>query len=112
MCSSDWWTGSPASGTGAAASDWPRGARSAVCNNAAPLRRVDLVVAEHGVDALPQSALLRQRHQQPHRLVRDPVFRVVYIQSRGFRGEAVAPIRIFRKKFAKMPPANVPIVRL
>ena len=72
---------------------------------------VDLVSAEHRVDALAQSAVLRQRHQQAQRLIGDAVLGVVQIQSRRFRAHALAAPRIFREEIAKMPFLNLLVVR-
>ena len=48
------------------------------------LRDVDLVAAEHGVDALAQAGLLGELKQQAQRLVGDPVLGIVEIEPGGF----------------------------
>ena len=48
----------------------------------AVLGDVDVLAGEHRVDPLPQPRLLGQRDKQPERLVRDPVLRVVEVETR------------------------------
>src|SRR5439155_21704550 len=63
------------------------------CNveDRAVLGDVDLVAAEHRIDTRRQVRLLGQRDEEPHRLVRHPVLRVVEVETRGFGGIALAP---------------------
>ena len=53
------------------------------------LRDVDLLAAEHGVDAGAQAAVLGQADEQRQRLVGDPVLRIVEIDARGLGASAV-----------------------
>ena len=57
------------------------------------LRDVDLLPAEHGVDPAAQAAVLRQADEQRHRLIADPVLRVVEIDARGLRRQSFAASR-------------------
>src|SRR5262245_38238761 len=55
----------------------PSGRPQGNVQNRAVLCDVDLVAAEHRVDASSQTALLSQLDEQPHRLVGDAVLRIV-----------------------------------
>src|SRR5437867_2837567 len=58
--------------------------------HSAVLCDVNLVAAEHRVDARAQTALLGQFSEQPHCLFRDAVLRVVKIQTNCLRREPLA----------------------
>ncbi len=59
---------------------------------------VDLVAAEHRVDPLAQAALARQGEQQPQRLVRHPVLRVVEEEAGGLDREALRAAGVAREE--------------
>ena len=63
---------------------------------------VDLVAAEHGVDAGAEAGLLGQLQQQLQRLVGDAVLRVVEEEADGLDGQALAALRIVGEEFAEM----------
>src|SRR5438128_720210 len=71
----------------------------------AALGHVDLLAAEHRLDARPQARLLGQCEEEPNRLVRHPVLRVVEVQPRGFGGVALAPLRVVGEE---RPEVHVP----
>jgi hypothetical protein len=54
------------------------------------LREVDRVPAKHGVNAFAQTAGVGERQQQPERLVRQPILRVVEEDPLGLEGHALA----------------------
>ena len=56
----------------------------------AVLGDVDLVAAEHRVDALAQAGLVGQLQQQPQRLVGDAILRVVEVDAGGLGGQPLA----------------------
>ena len=66
------------------------------------LRDVDLVAAEHGVDALTQAAFLGKPQQQLQGLIGDPVFRIVEINARGLQRHSLAAIGILGEELPKM----------
>ena len=74
------------------------------------LRDVDLLAAEHGVDAGAQAAVLREADEQRHRLVGDPVLRIIEIDARGLQRQPFAASRIAREQLAEMHGADVPMV--
>ncbi len=74
------------------------------------LRDVDLLAAEHGVDARAQAALLGEADEQRQCLVGDPVLRVVEIDACGLRGQPFAASRIAREQLAEMHVADFPMV--
>jgi hypothetical protein len=81
----------------------------------AVLGHVDLVAAEHGVDASAQPGALGQIEQQPQGLVGDEVLRVVEAESRRLEVQPLTPMRIFGEEIPKMTvldPATVLIERL
>ncbi len=71
------------------------------------LRRVDSLAAKHRVDALAQSAGVRQVHEEPERRVRDAVLRVVEVQARPFDREALAARWIVSKEQSQVNAANL-----
>ena len=75
----------------------------------AVLGDVDLLAAEHRVDALAQPRLLRQRQQQAQRLVGDAVLRVVEVDAGGLerRGARRAAGRRRRARAGAAPSAWV-----
>ena len=60
--------------------------------NRAILRDVDLLAREHGVDVLPQAGLLRKLDEKPNRFVGDSVLRVVEVETRRLRRQALAAL--------------------
>ena len=54
------------------------------------LGHVDLLAAEHGLDASGEAALVGQPQQQPERLVGDAMLRVVEVEAGGLGGQALA----------------------
>src|SRR5262245_29028412 len=71
--------------------------------HSAILGDVDLVAAEHRVDALAQTALLGQFGEQPHRFFRDAVLRVIKIQANRLRRQPLATLSIISEQIAQMP---------
>ena len=61
---------------------------------------VDLVAAEHRLDALAQPGLLGQLQQQPQGLVGDPVLRIVEIDAGRLDREPLAALRGHRRTVA------------
>ena len=51
---------------------------------------VDVVAAEHRLDALRSPRLVRELQEQRDRLVRDPVLRVVEVEPGGLGGQPLA----------------------
>src|SRR5262245_16459385 len=64
----------------------------------AVLRDVDLVAAEHRLNALLEPDLPGELDQQPQRLVGDAVFRVVEIDSGDLDREPLAALRVLGKE--------------
>ena len=79
--------------------------------HSAVLGDVDLVAAEHRVDARPQTALLGQFNEQPHCFFRDAVLRVVKIQTNCLGRQPLATLRIVGEQIAQMPIAHLLIMR-
>ena len=55
---------------------------------------VDLVAAEHGVDAAAQAALFGQAQQEAERFVGDAVFGVIEVEAEGLDGQAFAALGV------------------
>ena len=68
----------------------------------AVLGDVDLVAAEHRVDALAQARLLGQLQQQLERLVGDAILRVIEIDARRLDRQALAALRIVGEELPQM----------
>ena len=71
------------------------------------LRDVDLLAAEHGVDAGAQAALFREADEQRQRLISDPVLRVVEIDARGLSRQPFAASGVAREQVAEMEGVDV-----
>ena len=69
-------------------------------------RHVDLLAAEHRLDAPTQAAFLRKPHEQPDRLVSDAVLRVVEVNAGGFGREALAAPGIVGEELPQMQAAD------
>ncbi len=67
-----------------------------------PLRDIDLLAAEHGIDALAQARLLRKLEQQLQRLVSDAVLRIVEIDPDGLGGQPFTAPGVVGEQLAKM----------
>ena len=80
--------------------------------NRAVLGHVDLVAAEHRVDAIAQPRLFRQLPQKTQGFVRDPVLRVVEIQAGKFSRHALAALRVVCEKGSQVQAADLPVMRL
>ena len=66
------------------------------------LGHVDVVAAEHRVDALAEARLDREVEQQPEGLVGDAVLRVVEVQPGGLGREAGAPVGVVGEELAQV----------
>ena len=66
------------------------------------LRDVDLLAAEHRVDARAQAGFLRELEQQLERFVGDPVLGVIEIDPGAFGIHPLATIRIVGEELAEM----------
>jgi hypothetical protein len=64
--------------------------------NGAVLREVDLVPAEHRVNALAQAGFGGQLHEQLEGFVRDAVLGVIQKETGGFHRQALAAFRVSR----------------
>ena len=71
------------------------------------LGHVDLLAAEHGIDAPGQATFLGQPEQQMNRLVGDAMLRVVEIETGGLGGQTLAAARVVGEELAKVPMANL-----
>src|SRR5262249_48826923 len=63
---------------------------------------VDLLAAEHGVDAVAQAGGLGELDQQPHGLVGDAVLRVVEVQPHRLERQALAALGIVGEQLAQV----------
>ena len=63
---------------------------------------VDLLAAEHGVDACFQARFLGQLQQQPQRLVGDAVLGVIEEEPRGLGREPLAAARVVGEQLAEV----------
>ena len=76
------------------------------------LRDVDPLPPEHGFDALVQPALTGELHQQPHRLVGDPVLGVVEKQPLGLGRQPLAAAGIVGKQLTQVHVAGAGVMPL
>ena len=72
---------------------------------------VDLLAAEHRVDARGEAGGFRQREEEALRLVGDPLLRVVEVEARRLGGQAFAARRVGREELAQRALAELPLVR-
>ncbi len=80
--------------------------------NGALLGRVDLLAAEHGLDARTQAALLGKAQEQAQRLAVDAILRVVEIKPGSFHCKALAAPLILGEEPAQVHGADRLCVRL
>ena len=73
---------------------------------------VDVLAAEHGVDAVAQTALLGERDEEPHGLVGDAVLRVVEADAGGLDHEPLAPVGVVGEQLAQVDVLHAGVVRL
>ena len=73
---------------------------------------VDLLAAEHGVDALAQARLFGELEQQLQRLVGDAVLRVVEIDADGLDRQALAALGVVGEELAEVQPLDLLVVGL
>ena len=68
---------------------------------------VDLVAAEHGVDAVAQTRPVRERDEQAERLVGDAVLRVVEVDTVDLDGELLTALGIVGEQVAEVDVAQL-----
>src|SRR6266478_4777397 len=78
----------------------------------AVLRDVDLLAPEHGVDPLTQAGLLRELEEQGEGLVGNAVLRVVEVNARGLRRQALATFGVGREQLFQVEILDLLIVPL
>ncbi len=88
-----------------------RGAQGHV-QDGAVLRDVDLLAAEHGVDALAQAGFLGQLQSSVSVFVRDAILRVIEIDADRFGRQALAACRVVGEERAEMQLSNRLVVGL
>ncbi len=95
-----------------AADDDPRvlGRAQRDVQHRALLADIDLVTAEHCVDARAQAGFLGEPQQQRERLVGDAVLRVVEVETGGLGSEALAALRILGEERAEVERADLLVV--
>ena len=71
---------------------------------------VDLLAAEHRVDAFTQAAILGELEQEGERLVGDAVLRVIEVQARCLGRETLTALRVVGKQVAQVPPLHLLMV--
>jgi hypothetical protein len=76
------------------------------------LRHIDVLAAEHGIPPFRHARLGGQLDQQPHRLVGDPVLRVVQVEPGRLRAHPLAPSRIGSEQLPQMPVGHLGVVPL
>ena len=74
-------------------------------------RNIDLVTSKHGIDLAAQTAFFRQLKEEFERFVGDTIFRVIEVEAHGFRGQALAALRVIGKELSKMKFPDLLIVR-
>ncbi|GIW05419.1 MAG: hypothetical protein KatS3mg060_0224 [Dehalococcoidia bacterium] len=78
----------------------------------AVLGDVDRVAAEHRVDALPQTARVREGDKEPDRLVGQPVLRVVEVDADTLGDQPLATLRICSEQIAQVDILHPLVMRL
>ncbi len=89
-----------------------RGARSATCSTARFSRHVNLVAAEHRVDAPAQTRLLGQCEQQADRLVGHAVLGIVEVQAGGLDDEPFTALWILAEQSSQVAAVDLVVMRL
>jgi hypothetical protein len=78
----------------------------------AVLGDVDVLAGEHRVDAVTQPGLLGELDEEPQRLVRHPVLRVVEEEALRLGGQPPAALGILREQLSQVAGADLTKVRL
>ena len=90
----------------------PFGRAQSHVQDRALLRHVDLLAAEHRIDARAQSGFLRQLQQQLQGLIGNAILRVVEVNADGFGGKSLTTGGVIRKELraggAREPADNGP----
>src|SRR5438445_511118 len=86
-----------------------RGAQGDV-QDRSPLRHVDPLSPEHGVDPRAQAGCLRQLEEEPQRLVGDAMLRVIEVDAHRLRRQALAAPGVVREEPAQMQVADLLVV--
>ncbi len=73
---------------------------------------VDVLAAEHGLDALDEASLPGEVPQQPQGLVGDAVLGVVEEQSGCLQGQPAASLRVIGEQLSQVTPADVALMLL
>src|SRR5438128_9586523 len=89
--------------------DVPLGAQGDV-QDRSPLRHVDPLSPEHGVDPRAQAGCLRQLEEEPQRLVGDAMLRVIEVDAHRLRRQALAAPGVVREEPAQMQVADLLVV--
>src|SRR5216683_4286854 len=76
------------------------------------LRNVNLVPQKHSLDAFAQARILSQCQEQPQRLIRDAVLRVVQVDASGFEREALAAPRVISEERSEVKVPNLLVMFL
>src|SRR6266849_8954833 len=76
----------------------------------AVLGDVDLLAAEHGVDALAQPGLLGEVDEETERLVGHAVLRVVEVEAHALDRQALAATRVVGEELAEMDVAHLRVM--
>src|SRR5438552_2832896 len=76
----------------------------------AVLCHVDLLAAEHGVDAFTEPGLLSESEKERERLVGDAVLRVVEVQADALDRQALAATRVVGEELAEMDVADLGVM--
>ena len=63
---------------------------------------IDLFVAKHRVDVIPQAGLRRKIEKQAHCFAADAVLRIITVEARGIESEAFAALRILCKELPEV----------
>jgi hypothetical protein len=77
-----------------------------------PLRQIDLLAPEHGIDPVAQADSLRQLEQELERLFGDAVLRVIEVDPTCLGGHVLAALWIICEQCSQMDVTNLGVMRL
>src|SRR5262245_55581977 len=75
------------------------------------LRDVNLLAAEHRLNARAKATLLRELHEQLHRLAGSAIFRIVEIEAHGLRRQSLSAAGVIGKEPPQIQLAELPVMR-
>jgi hypothetical protein len=88
----------------------PFGRPESYVQDGSVLRDIYLLASKHGIDPRSQAAFLRQLKEKFKSLVGDPIFRIVYTETRCLDREALATFWIIGEELSEVQFSHLPVM--